>query len=240
MIIIEQERTFVRMDGIETACYLIFIAGLLDFLDGFVARILGLQSEIGKQLDSLADIVTFGVVPGLIMYVLLANSFQVFEGAMRLEVVYFLPGFLITVFAAIRLAKFNIDSSQSNEFKGVPTPAVGLLIASLPLIIRSDATGLSKYLVDYKMLYGIVLILSFLMVSNFRMLGLKFKSLDFGENKWKFLLIILSALTIILSLFVFDWKFLFIPILFALYIVVSIISNFSNNETPVMETDSQQ
>mgnify|MGYP006250456075 CR=1 FL=1 len=116
MVIIEGSRTYVTMDKLELACYLVFGAAVIDFFDGFVAKLLKIQSEIGKQLDSLADMVTFGLVPGVIMYQLLANSYSASEGAMKVEIFRFLPGFLITIFAAIRLAKFNIDTRQTNTF----------------------------------------------------------------------------------------------------------------------------
>ena len=110
------------------------LAAAVDFLDGFVARLFNATSEMGKQLDSLADVVSFGVAPGMILYQFLRLSYAQQEGGMEISMIWLAIAFLIPAAAAYRLAKFNLDSSQQYSFKGVPTPAVGLLIASLPLI----------------------------------------------------------------------------------------------------------
>src|SRR5205085_10548499 len=108
----------------------------VDFFDGFIARLFKSSSEMGKQLDSLADLVSFGVAPGLILYQLLRISYAQQENGLEVSIVWLLPAFLIPCAAAWRLAKFNLDSEQQNSFKGVPAPAVGLLVASFPLIIH--------------------------------------------------------------------------------------------------------
>ncbi len=119
------------------ASYLIGLAAVLDFLDGFIARLLKAYSPIGKDLDSLADMVTFGVLPGVIVFKLLSNYLN-FDPATDLGTAILLPhaAFIIPVFSALRLAKFNIDTRQTDSFIGVPTPANTLLIASIPLILQ--------------------------------------------------------------------------------------------------------
>ena len=143
---------FAFQGNLVWTAYMVGIAAVMDFLDGFVARLLKVHSEIGKQLDSLADMVTFGVVPGVVMFHLLQQSFyyglflEYWEGKSpenfnsvwydtnRIDLIPYL-GFIITVFSAIRLAKFNIDTRQSDSFIGVPTPANSILICSIPLIL---------------------------------------------------------------------------------------------------------
>ena len=126
----------------------IFAAAIVDFLDGFLARLLKSESNLGKQLDSLADVVSFGVAPGLIMYQLLRLSFAKEEGGLDISIMMLLPAFLIPCAAAWRLARFNLDNSQQFYFKGLPTPAVGLVIASLPLIIFYQQLNAQDILLD--------------------------------------------------------------------------------------------
>ena len=116
------------------AALFIGLAGLIDFLDGLVARIFKATSPIGKQLDSLADVVSFGVAPGMILYQFLRMSFARQENGLDISPVWFLPALLFPCAAAFRLARFNVDDTQRYGFKGVPVPAAGILVASLPLI----------------------------------------------------------------------------------------------------------
>ena len=117
------------------ASLFIAIAGVIDFLMDFLRRLLKATSEMGKQLDSLSDVVSFGVAPGIILYQLLRMSVMSDSEAVEIAAVWTYAAFLVPCFAAWRLAKFNIDTRQQYGFRGVPTPAVGLLIASLPLIL---------------------------------------------------------------------------------------------------------
>src|SRR5687767_1494716 len=126
----------------------IFGAAIVDFLDGFVARLLKASSELGKQLDSLADVVSFGVAPGLIVYQLLRISYAQQDNGLDTSFIWLLPALLIPCAAAWRLAKFNLDESQQFSFKGLPTPAAGLMIASLPLIIWFETLGIQAYLIN--------------------------------------------------------------------------------------------
>src|SRR6185295_4914215 len=159
------------------ASLFIGLAAVVDFLDGFLARLFKATSDMGKQLDSLADLVSFGVAPGLIMYQFLRSSWaQNLEG-LDVSIAWLLPALLIPCAAAWRLARFNLDSGQQYGFKGMPTPAVGLLVASFPLIYWHfmDDANVAPLLLSKWVLYGTILLISYLMVSNLPLIALKFK-----------------------------------------------------------------
>jgi CDP-diacylglycerol---serine O-phosphatidyltransferase len=194
------------------------LAGLVDFLDGFVARLFKASSELGKQLDSLADVVSFGVAPGMIVYQFLRMSFAQEQGALDTSIVWLLPAFIIPAAAAYRLGKFNLDTSQTHGFKGVPTPAVGLLIASFPLIYwYTDSLPVINLLLNKWFWYAFIAVVSYLMVSSLPMMALKFKSLDI---KTLLPLIILVVIGIAAVLVV---KWLAVPIIFIAYVLVSLL-----------------
>lgn len=200
------------------AAICIAIAGLIDFLDGFVARLLNATSEIGKQLDSLSDVVSFGVAPGVILYQLLRLSFAKEENGLDTSIVFLLPAFMVSCSAAYRLAKFNIDQSQAYNFRGVPTPAVGLLVASFPLIIHfnADRFGIGSIFINKWFLYGVIIVLSVLMLSNLRMMGLKFTDYKLSNNIPKIIL----ALVTIVSAILLHW--IAVPVIFLFYILLSL------------------
>ncbi len=197
-----------------TAC--IFLAALIDFLDGFVARLFKATSAMGAQLDSLADVVSFGVAPGMILYKFLelsATHSPVWQSA---GIWLQLPAFIFPCAAAWRLAKFNLDKEQQYYFKGVPTPAAGLTIASLPMVNRfplnMEALSSSPFII-----YGIILLMSWLMVSNLPLISLKFKSKSVKDNMDK---IILGVFGLIAVLFL-QWTA--VPVMFVGYLIVSLI-----------------
>lgn len=194
------------------------IATVVDFLDGFVARIFKATSELGKQLDSLADVVSFGVAPGLILYQLLRISFAKEENGLDISMFWLLPALIVPCAAAYRLAKFNIDTRQTFYFIGVPTPAVGLLIASFPLIIFYNDYNVNQYILNKWVLYGFILLVSFLMVSEIPMMSLKFKNFSLKTNFSKIILLVISLISII----IFHW--LAVPVIFILYILFSFLS----------------
>src|SRR6185436_17277945 len=136
----------------------IFAAGVIDFFDGFVARLFRATSQMGKELDSLADMVSFGVAPGLIIYQFLRISFAKETDCLDVSVGVLLPAFIIPCAAAWRLAKFNIDDAQQFSFKGIPTPAAGITIASLPLIVYYQQFNLQEVLFNKWLLYGIIIL----------------------------------------------------------------------------------
>jgi CDP-diacylglycerol--serine O-phosphatidyltransferase len=204
------------------ASLFIGLAALVDFLDGFIARLFRASSAMGKQLDSLADVVSFGVAPGMIIYQFLRLSYAKEENGLDVSLLWLMPAFILPCAAAWRLAKFNIDEGQRYSFKGVPTPAVGLVVASFPLIYYSNNLTAIELLRNKWLLYAVVLFLSYLMVSNWRIMSLKFKDFSLKNNIPKIILLLAS---IVLVLFL---KWLAVPAIFLLYIGVSLA--FKNQE----------
>lgn len=193
------------------ASYFVFIGALFDFVDGMAARALNVKSNIGKDLDSLADMTTFGVLPGLMMYYVINVSTEN-------DLLPFV-GILLPVFSAIRLAKFNNDPRQSSDFFGLPTPANALFFISVPLIILFDKSGLKPYFMNANILIALIGVFSFLMVSEIKLFSLKIKSLNIKDNLWVVLLIVGANL---LFYFLF---FTAIPFIIVLYIILSLIKN---------------
>ncbi|MCF1714380.1 CDP-alcohol phosphatidyltransferase family protein [Flavihumibacter sp. RY-1] len=204
-------------EKIYLASLFIAIAAVVDFLDGFVARLLKASSEMGKQLDSLADVVSFGVAPGLILYQFLRLSLAKEVNGLDASIWWTLPAVLVPCAAAYRLARFNIDTTQSYGFKGVPVPAVGLLIASFPLLYWYDSSAWAGNLLLNKwVLYAIIFLVSYLMVSTLPIMAFKFKSFGFKENMPKYLVIIVAILAALLL------KWAAMPVVFLVYIIVSL------------------
>ena len=204
-------------EKITWGCLFIFAAALIDFADGFIARLFKSESAMGRQLDSLADLVSFGVAPGMIMYQLLRISFAKEEGGLDVSIAMLLPSLLIPCAAAWRLAKFNLDESQAYSFKGLPSPAAGLTIASLPLIIFYQQSGLETWLTGKWILYLIIILISFLMISNISMLGLKFKDFSFKNNIPKYLLAVIAVVSFLLL------KWLAMPVIIVGYVLFSLV-----------------
>lgn len=194
----------------------IFVAAVIDFLDGFLARMLKASGRMGEQLDSLSDVVSFGVAPGVILYQLLRRSYAATDSGLDVSIVALLPAFIFTCAAAWRLAKFNISSNQQYGFRGVPTPAAGLFIASFPLIIWYDYAGVQELLLNRWFLYFVILIVSYLMVSNLRLMAMKFRNFRLADNALKFILIIVSIVLVVLL------RWLAVPAIFVLYVLLSL------------------
>ena len=209
------------------AAYLIGIAAIFDFFDGFAARILKAYSDIGKQLDSLADVISFGLAPSVILFKLLQKTLQVenisIENIDIISLLILLSSFLIAIFSALRLAKFNIDTRQTNSFIGLPTPANAILLASLPIIITHHEL-LNDIILNKYFLLLLIVVQSFLLVSEIPMFSLKFKDLKFSNNKFQYILLLIALLLIVF------YNFAAIPIIIFLYIVLSIINNLIINK----------
>ena len=207
------------------ASLFIFAAAVIDFLDGFVARLFKASSEMGKQLDSLADVVSFGVCPSVILYQLLRLSFIKEENGLDVAFAWLLPAFILAAASAYRLAKFNLDTTQRYGFKGVPTPAVGLLVASFPLILHygNSFNFINLILINKWFLYGLIITLSWLMVSNLPLLALKFSGFSVKNDFPKLILFGIAILAAILL------KWLAVPIIFLAYILISL--TFKNKTT---------
>lgn len=205
-------------EKIWLASLFIGLAAVVDFLDGFVARLFNATSEMGKQLDSLADIVSFGVAPSMIIYQFLRLSYAREEDGIEISMLLLLPALLVALTAAYRLAKFNIESTGEYFFKGMPTPAVGILIASLPLIYwNTDNATIISLLLNKWFLYALVLLLCWLMLSSLKLMALKFRDYTVNGNLPKILLLVSSLLLLIL------FKWIAIPFIFILYILLSLI-----------------
>lgn len=196
--------------NLELAAYFVLLSGIFDFFDGFAARLLNVKSVIGKELDSLADVVSFGFLPGVVMFQLLSQSNPSSP---------YLPyaGFIISIFSALRLAKFNVDTRQTEDFIGLNTPMNTLFIVSLPFI-QKDYPLLTG---SVPVLLGLIFVLSWLLVSEIRIFSLKFSSAGWQQNKIKYIFLILSALLIPFL------KFLAVPLILVLYIGLSLL-HFKN------------
>ena len=204
-------------EKIWMASLFIGLAAIVDFLDGFVARLFNATSEMGKQLDSLADVVSFGVAPAMIMYQFLRMSYAKEESGMDIPVIYLVPVFILAGASAYRLAKFNLDQSQQYGFKGVPTPAMGLLVASFPLIYwYAEYEFVSVLLLNKWFLYALTFVLSWLMVSNIPMMAMKFRNFSVKSNLPK---IILLLAAIVAAIFL-HW--VAVPVTFIAYIILSL------------------
>lgn len=207
----------------------LFAAAVVDFLDGFLARMLKAGSEMGKQLDSLSDVVSFGVAPGMILYQLLRLSYAQGENGLDTSMLLFVPAFLFSGAVAWRLAKFNIATNQSTSFIGVPSPAAGLFVASFPLIIWFDDFGIQQLFINRWFLYAVILVLAYLMTCNRRFMALKFSDFSFQNNLLKYLLLAVSLVALVML------KWLAVPVIFVLYLVVSF---FSKEEKAIHQTEN--
>lgn len=222
-----------------TAALFVFLGIFFDFFDGFAARKLNVQSELGLQLDSLADVVTSGVVPGVVMYKLLELTTGIYDFSTsttgwNTEIVWnglkhsVLPliGFAITLASAYRLAKFNIDDEQQSYFKGLPTPANALFIVSLPLIIEFQNSDAINAIILNKWFLIVVTVLScYMLNSNIKLFALKFKDFSFKNNATRYIFIILCLVLLIVL------QFASIPVIILLYISMSVIDNLTSNKT---------
>lgn len=205
----------------------IFGAAIIDFLDGLLARMLKASSEMGKQLDSLSDIVSFGVAPGLILYQLLRLSYAQETNGLEVSILALLPAFVFTAAVAWRLAKFNIADNQSQNFIGVPSPAAGLLIASFPLIILYEYFNIHTLFINKWFLYGVISVVSYLMLSKRSFMAIKFTDFSVKNNLWKYILLFLSLICLV----VFKW--FAVPVIFVLYLVSSFFSTQRDLIVPV-------
>ena len=203
-------------EKIALASFFIFAAAVVDFLDGFVARLFKATSDMGKQLDSLADLVSFGVAPGLILYQLLRISYAGETNGLDVSMLALIPALVIPCAAAWRLAKFNLDNSQQFSFRGLPTPAAGITIAALPLIIHYQQFNLQELLFNKWIIYAIIALISFLMVCRLPLLSLKFRDKGVKNN---LPILLLAGIAVIAAIAL---KWVAIPVVFIAYVIVSL------------------
>lgn len=198
--------TLVLQGDMVWAALFVFIAGIFDYLDGTAARVLDARSELGKQLDSLADVVSFGVAPGIIIFTLLSAGC---EGSCNiLERLHITPYFalLIPVMSAIRLAKFNIDLRQEENFIGMPTPANAVFFASIPLVLFAGhqfyplirLEFLADFFANTRSLAILTVLMSYLLISDIRMFSLKFRTTAWKGNEPRYLFLVMTALLLVM------------------------------------------
>ena len=219
---------FAVSGDLVSASFFAFAGIFLDFFDGLAARVLNAQSQVGLQLDSLADVVTSGVLPGIVMVQLLSEALTgtsldisaIFsDTANSTSIESYLPfiGLLIAVASGYRLAKFNVDTRQTTSFIGLPVPANTLLILSLPLILSFQAgQQITEVILTPWFLIIITLVSCVLLNAEIPLFGLKFKTLNFKDNAVRYLFLIASILLLVVL------KFIAIPIIIFLYILVSL------------------
>lgn len=200
---------FLLKNQINWAAGMIWAAAIFDFLDGLAARLLCVKSTIGKELDSLADVVSFGLLPSLMVFHLL-------ESGSRMSY-YPYMAFLIVVFSALRLAKFNVDTRQTESFIGLPVPANAIMISSFPFISAQYDFFMFS---DPTWLLLVTIILSYLLVSNIPLFSFKLKGLGWKENRIKYIYLMTSVILLLI------FHIAAIPIIITLYIVFSIVSNY--------------
>ncbi|MTI19622.1 CDP-diacylglycerol--serine O-phosphatidyltransferase [Fulvivirga sp. RKSG066] len=197
--------TFVFKGELQIAVYLMWLSMVFDFFDGMAARLLKVSSPIGKELDSLADVVSFGVLPATIIYKLIESG----------EPLAFVA-FLVAVFSALRLAKFNTDENQETDFIGLPTPANALFLSSL--VFFKGNSDFSSFIND-PVLIAITVIFSLLLVAPIRLFSLKLKNFSWSDNKIVIIFLILSA-GLIVTLGIIG-----LPFVILLYIALSLVKN---------------
>lgn len=200
---------------------------LFDFADGFAARMLKVHSPIGEDLDSLADMVSFGALPGMMLYTLMKNALDMDEpghGLLYAAFFLFVP-FLITIFSALRLARFNVYAVKDGPFTGLPTPAAAMVVASLPPALFDDQNFLSTWVIQPEILGLFSIVLSLLLVSPLTLFSLKFKNFSLEENWYRYLLLLVSMILILM--FSFSAPFFII----GAYLILSFLVKIQQNKT---------
>ena len=217
---------FVSESKFDLVFYFVCLGIFFDFFDGFFARKFNVAGPLGVQLDSLADMVTSGVVPGYVMYQMLAS---VCGGQCDNSFVFFpYLGFIITLGACYRLANFNIDTRQSDSFIGLPTPANALFITSLALIgMKNEYSFVTTYvLACNRYLLMITFLSAYIMNAEIPLFSLKIKDFSFAKYKVQVLFLVISIVMIV------TLKILAVPMIILLYILISVLSNFLTNKSP--------
>jgi CDP-diacylglycerol--serine O-phosphatidyltransferase len=209
---------------LEMAAWMIGVAAVFDFFDGFAARMLKVSSEVGKELDSLADVISFGLAPGMILFSMLSNTDTCPEFIIGGRNIVPFTAFLIPAFSAYRLAKFNLDTRQTDSFIGLPTPANALLIASFPLIINQesnllgmDMTFFTNVINHTGFLIPFIFLFSWLLIAEIPLMSLKFKTFKWNDNKIRFMFLI-SCFVLFVIFF-----YLAVPLIILLYLVLSFV-----------------
>ena len=202
--------------------YCLIGSAIADVLDGLIARLMNIKSELGKELDSIADMVSFGIVPGATLYVLLLAGEQGGEFQSLVFSWRAFPGFFITAFAGLRLAKFNLDTRQSESFLGLPTPSATFFVLGLLLIFHFDSFGLKDVIIQPWLLYVSVVMLSILMISELPLFSLKLKGLGWKGNELQY---VFALLVILLLVFFRTAAF---PLIVIIYVLIGLVRKIMN------------
>lgn len=198
-------------------CFFVFLATVFDFFDGFAARLLKVPSELGKQLDSLADVVSFGVAPSMVFFVFLRMAWGQEWNGLEMSWFVFSPAFILACASAYRLATFNLDTQQAYHFIGMPTPAMALFVVSLPFCYWFNAFGIGVLLLNQWVLYGLVVVLSLLMVTNsIYFLSLKIRVGQLKSNLPALSVMLVFAVTVVL----YGWVAIFLTWVY--YVLLSL------------------
>ncbi len=210
---------FILTSQPYTVLILLIISLLADFLDGFVARVLGVPSELGKELDSLADVISFGLVPAIILTTLFVESIS--GSPFSLDNIEFwqLCPMVLVAFAAFRLAKFNIDTRQTDAFIGLNTPAATMFVLGIWLDKLVGNNGLS-FIHEPWIIFILSIGLGVLMVSEVRFFSLKIKDLSWNKNAYRYILVGLSVL------WIFMFKFVALSLIIITYFVLSLLKEY--------------
>ncbi len=219
---------------VALAGLMVLLAGVLDFADGLAARLLNAYSDFGKELDSLADMVSFGVAPSFILFHLLLNSLMAGDPLFSVdlltagEAAILASAFLPALFAALRLAKFNLDDSKTKSFSGLPSPAAGIFFASAGyILLTTEISWIREALVNTGLLMTLNISLSLLMIVPIPMFDIKFSNFRPGENKIRYLFALPSLFLVIY------WGLQSIPVIILYYILLSLILLLTGESRPV-------
>lgn len=209
---------FSFLGELQWAAGFMALGAFFDFFDGLAARALGVMSEMGKQMDSLADMVSFGLAPGFIVFQLMQNSHALPDLMISGVLIAPFLAFIIPVLSAYRLAKFNIDIRQTDSFIGLPTPALSLFVGALPFLIAGDFSMQLVWLNNYYILLILSFVLSLLLVAELPLFSLKFKNLSWKDNSIRFVFLGISIVSLaILQIGAF-------PLIIIIYVLLSLIS----------------
>ncbi len=198
----------------QLALTFFIIGGIADYCDGMVARWLNVKSPLGKELDSIADMVTFGVLPGAILYMLLLLGMGESTDSFKLMAA---PGFIVSAFAGLRLAKFNLDTRQADDFIGLSTPSCTIFVVGLMLIHEHNSFDMGSFVVNNYFLYAVIAVLSYLLVSEIRMASFKFKGIKWKGNERRIIFILMALVLLVLLKEVAFSLFIIFYILFSLF-----------------------
>ena len=207
---------YASEENFEMAFFFVCLGIFFDFFDGFFARLLNVSSPLGLQLDSLADMVTSGVVPGFVMFKMLTNSVSSDPSLIYLPYL----GFIITLGSCYRLANFNIDTRQTDSFIGLPTPANAIFILSLPLILKNtDSLILLELLTNCWVLLLVTIVSAFILNAEIPLFALKIKKFNFKDNALQIVFLLISLLLLLV------FKFSGVALIIVFYVMLSVIMN---------------